>query len=280
MSRTAAPRCELLIAAGDLDGAICFADEQLPEAGSSISAARMGACVRGKVSSWRGDPAAAVRHFERAASYADQRALADPGVRDRLDPLLAEAYVTVGRPDEARRISAWLREVGERLGRRALAGDAHRIDALIQAEAGDLDAAAESARAAVTQHGSSPLRVELARSLLALGRIERRRKARKQARDALIRARELAAQIGHRPLRAQIERELPLVAAAQSGTDLTAAERRVAELVAAGATNRDAAAELFVSVRTVEAHVASIYRKLGVRTRAQLARRLSGTSGR
>lgn len=251
-----------------------------PKPGSSISAARMGACVRGKVSSWRGDPAAAVRHFERAASYADQRALADPGVRDRLDPLLAEAYVTVGRPDEARRISAWLREVGERLGRRALAGDAHRIDALIQAEAGDLDAAAESARAAVTQHGSSPLRVELARSLLALGRIERRRKARKQARDALIRARELAAQIGHRPLRAQIERELPLVAAARSGTDLTAAERRVAELVAAGATNRDAAAELFVSVRTVEAHVASIYRKLGVRTRAQLARRLSGTSGR
>jgi DNA-binding NarL/FixJ family response regulator len=116
--------------------------------------------------------------------------------------------------------------------------------------------------------------VELARSLLALGRIERRRKARKQSREALIRARELAAAAGHRPLLAQIEHELPRSAAARSGTELTLTEQRVAALIAAGATNRDAAAELFVSVRTVETHVASIYRKLGVRTRAELARKL------
>ena len=82
--------------------------------------------------------------------------------------------------------------------------------------------------------------------------------------------------MGHRPLLAQIEREMPLVAAARAGNELTAAERRVAGLVAAGASNRDAAAALFVSVRTVETHVASIYRKPGVRTRAELARALSG----
>ena len=46
---------------------------------------------------------------------------------------------------------------------------------------------------------------------------------------------------------------------------------------APGATNRDAAAALFVSVRTVETHVASSYRKLGVRTRAELARRRAGS---
>ena len=80
--------------------------------------------------------------------------------------------------------------------------------------------------------------------------------------------------MGHRPLLAEIERELPRVAAARSGTELTATEQRVADLIAAGATNRDAAAALFVSVRTIETHVASIYRKLGVRTRAELARRL------
>ena len=172
------------------------------------------------------------------------------------------------------RISAWLREVGGRLGRPALTGDAHRIDALVAAAAGDLDAAAQSARAAVTAHGSSPLRPELARSLLVLGRIERRRKARKQSRDALLRAHELAAEMGHHPLLAEIRRELPRVAAERSGAELTATERRVADLIAAGATNRDAAAALFVSVRTIETHVASIYRKLGVRTRAELARRL------
>ena len=87
-------------------------------------------------------------------------------------------------------------------------------------------------------------------------------------------AREMAAEMGHRPLLAEIERELPRVAG-RAGAELTATERRVAGLIAAGATNRDAAAALFVSVRTVETHVASIYRKLGVRTRAELARRIA-----
>jgi DNA-binding CsgD family transcriptional regulator len=270
------PRCELLIAEGDLDGALRIADEQLPDREDTPVAVRyMGACVRGKVSAWRGDLPAVVRHFELAARYADLAEWTDPAVRDRLDAALAEAYVALGRTGDATRISAWLREAGGRLGRPSLTANADRIDALVQAQAGDMDAAAEGARAAVAGHGSSPLRVELARSLLALGRIERRRKARKQSREALVQARELAAAIGHQPLLAEIEQELPRITAARSGTELTATEQRVAGLVASGATNRDAAAELFVSVRTVETHVASIYRKLGVRTRAELARRLS-----
>jgi DNA-binding CsgD family transcriptional regulator len=270
------PRCELLIAAGDLDGALRLADEQLPDQEDTAVAARyMGACVRGKVGAWRGDLPAVVRHFELAARCADVAEWTDPAVRDRLDAALAEAYIPLGRAGDATRISAWLREVGERLDRPALTGNADRIDALVQAEAGDLDAAAEWARAAVAAHGASPLRLELARSLLVLGRIERRRKARKQSREALSRARDLAAAMGHQPLLAEIGRELPRIAAARSGTRLTATEQRVADLIATGATNRDAAAELFVSVRTVETHVASIYRKLGVRTRAELARKLS-----
>ena len=82
--------------------------------------------------------------------------------------------------------------------------------------------------------------------------------------------------MGHRPLLARIEQEMPRVAAERSGSELTATEQRVADLIAAGATNRDAATALFVSVRTVETHVASIYRKLGVRSRAELTRRLAG----
>jgi len=117
--------------------------------------------------------------------------------------------------------------------------------------------------------------VEQARSLLVLGRIERRRKARGQARDALGRAETLALKIGHRPLLDQIRRELPRTAAARSGDGLTAAEQRVADQIAAGATSQEAAAALFISVRTVETHVASIYRKLGVRTRSEFRRALS-----
>jgi DNA-binding CsgD family transcriptional regulator len=85
--------------------------------------------------------------------------------------------------------------------------------------------------------------------------------------------------IHHQPLLAEIEQELPRVAAARAGSGLTPAEQRVADLIASGATNREAAAALFVSVRTVETHVASVYRKLGVRTRVELARRLSSHPG-
>ena len=280
------PRCRLLIAAGDLDGAVARADAHLPDdENSPVTTRFMGELIRGRVSAWRGEPAGVVEHLEQAASCAEQMDWADPGVRDHLDILLAEAYVAVGRLEEAQRISVWLREIGARLGRPALTGDAHRIDALAATQAGDLDAAVGSARAAVASHEASPLRVELARSLLVLGRIERRRRARKQSRAALSQARELAAEMGHRPLLAEIEQELPRIAAARSGNELTATEQRVADLLAAGATNRDAAAELFVSVRTVETHVASIYRKLGVHTRADLARKLAsapaeGTSRR
>ena len=271
------PRTQLLIAAGDLDGAVGLVDRHLSDR-SRAAAAFIGALTRGRVSAWRDDAAGAARHLERAAQHADELEFADPAVRQWLDPDLAEAYVAEGRRGDALRISAWLRDVGERLRRPALTGTASRIEALAAAQAGDLDAAAESARAAVAAHETAPLRVELARSLLALGQIERRRKARKQSRSALAGARDLATKIGHKPLQARIERELLRVAATRAGDELTLTEQRVAGLIAAGATNRDAAAALFVSVRTVETHVAAIYRKLGVRNRAELARRLSGTS--
>jgi len=58
------------------------------------------------------------------------------------------------------------------------------------------------------------------------------------------------------------------------GDVLSASERRVAEAVAAGATNREAATSLFLSVKTVEFHLRNIYRKLGVRSRTELARSL------
>jgi DNA-binding CsgD family transcriptional regulator len=169
-----------------------------------------------------------------------------------------------GRVPGAQPISARLREAGQRLHRPVLTGNASRIDALAAALDGDLDAAATAARAAVAAHETMPMRPELARSLLVLGQVERRRRARRESREVLTRAHDLARALGHQPLLALIGRELRRVAGARSGTELTATERRVAELIVSGATNRDAAAALFVSVRTVETHESSIYRKLGV----------------
>ena len=61
-----------------------------------------------------------------------------------------------------------------------------------------------------------------------------------------------------------------------SGDGLTEGERRIAELVAAGKSNKETAAALFLSVHTVEGALKRVYRKLGVRSRTELSRRLSG----
>jgi DNA-binding CsgD family transcriptional regulator len=275
------PQCELLIGQGELDEAVRLADSHMPDDDSVPTVDRFaGASVRGKVSAWRGDLDGAVHHLRRAAMHADEMEWRDPGLRDRVDVELAETYAALGLVEDAAQIALSLRELGSLLSRAALTGDACRIDALVLAQQGDLDAAADAARAAVAAHGDSPLRVAHARSLLVLGRIERRRKARRESRSSLQHALRLATGCGHRPLIEQVEQEMPRVAATRSGSELTATERRVADLIGSGATNRDVAAVLFVSVRTVETHVASIYRKLGLHTRAELIRHFSGASTR
>jgi ATP/maltotriose-dependent transcriptional regulator MalT len=272
------PRCKLLIAEGELEAARQLAAEHLPGDSPQLFTRFMAACLLGEVSWWAGDCDATIAHLELARRYAEEYGWTDPGVRRRIDQLLAEAYVVAGATDEASRIAASLRDLGARMNRPTLTGDASRIDALVAAAQGDLDAAVACARAAVAAHEASPLAAELPRSLLVLGRVERRRKARAECRAALERARDLAARIGHQPLLAQVTAELPRATAARSaqpGSTLTEAEQRVAAQIAAGATSREAAARLYVSVRTIDTHIASIYRKLGITTRSELRRTLA-----
>src|SRR5215831_11136752 len=120
-TRRPGPRSQLLIASGDLDGAVSLADEQLTDR-HGTAAAFIRALIRGRATAWRVDAAAAARHFEQAARYADELGYADPAVRQRVDSVLAEAYVAEGRPEAALRISAWLRDIGERQGRPAWTG--------------------------------------------------------------------------------------------------------------------------------------------------------------
>ncbi len=86
--------------------------------------------------------------------------------------------------------------------------------------------------------------------------------------------------LGARPWVEQVEREMsasglrPARAPARVGTDLTPQEQAVAHLVGRGLTNREAAAELVVSAKTVEHHLSRVYAKLGVRSRTELVRRL------
>ena len=129
-------------------------------------------------------------------------------------------------------------------------------------------AASAAADEAVRQHDRLPLPFELGRTLLVKGTVQRRAKRKREARDTLTQALEI---FEGSVLRAWAERtraELARIGGrAPSSVDLTPTEARVAELVAAGGTNREVADALFVSVHTIEANLKRIYRKLGIRSR-------------
>jgi DNA-binding NarL/FixJ family response regulator len=125
-------------------------------------------------------------------------------------------------------------------------------------------------------HDELPQPFDRARTLLALGTVQRRAKQRAEARRTLDSAlsvfEELEAAVWAERARAEIARLGGR--RARDRDELTATERRIAELAADGRSNREIAGELFVSERTVEANLTRAYRKLGVRSRTELARRL------
>jgi DNA-binding CsgD family transcriptional regulator len=139
---------------------------------------------------------------------------------------------------------------------------------------------------AVEALSGSPAKLEHAKARTELGAALRRAGQRVKAREHLRRAVELASICGAAPLTARAETELLATGArprrvALSGVEsLTPSERRVADLAAQGPTNREIAQTLFVTPRTVEVHLTSIFRKLGISSRSQLATALADRSGR
>jgi DNA-binding CsgD family transcriptional regulator len=135
---------------------------------------------------------------------------------------------------------------------------------------------------------TSQARVELARALADHGAALRRTGQRTMARAALERALDIAHHCGARKIADVAREELVAVGAkprreAITGRDaLTASELRVARLAVAGATNREIAQALFITTKTVSAHLSRVYRKLGINRRSQLAKALSSSipSGR
>ena len=107
-----------------------------------------------------------------------------------------------------------------------------------------------------------------------LGRVLRRAQRRSAAaamlEHALARFEELGARLWAERAREELAR---IGGRAPSSDDLTPTEQRIADRVAAGMTNREVAANLFVTPKTVESALTRIYRKLGVRSRTELARR-------
>jgi DNA-binding CsgD family transcriptional regulator len=188
-----------------------------------------------------------------------------------------EALVELGRSDEAEALLDWLEERANALDRASALASAARCRALLAAASGERDAARAAFERALAEHGRGTIPFERARTLLAFGAMRRRWKekaaARKLIGDALAVFEELGAALWAAKARAELA---SIGGRAPSSDELTPAEERVAALVAEGHTNREVAAMLFVSDRTVEFHLSRIYRKLGVRSRAELTRHIHG----
>jgi DNA-binding CsgD family transcriptional regulator len=187
-----------------------------------------------------------------------------------------EALVALGLLEEAERTIAFVEEKGRPTRRAWHEAIAHRGRALLAGAEGDFERAREHVDRSLRAHGRLPQPFELARTRLVQGQIERRAKRRGLARDSITSALQLFDQLGAARWAEKAAAELARIPGRPRGTgELTETERRVAELVADGLSNKQVAARLFVTVRAVEANLSRIYAKLGVRSRTELARRLS-----
>jgi DNA-binding CsgD family transcriptional regulator len=218
-----------------------------------------------------GRPADADAYLSRALELKEAMGVREPAYF-RIVPDEVEALAALGRLDEAEALLAPFEEAGRSLDRAWAMATGARCRALVLAARGDLLGASAAADEAVRHHDRLPLPFELGRTLLVRGAVQRRDKRKREARDTLTKALEVFDGLGAALWSERTRAELARIGGrAASSLTLTPTEARVAELVAAGGTNREVADALFVSVHTVEANLKRIYRKLGIRSRTELA---------
>ena len=182
--------------------------------------------------------------------------------------------MALGRLEEAEALIGAMETNGARLDRPWTLAIGARGRAMWLAATGDLAGAEDAVLRAMEEHDRLPMPFERARTQLLLGQIQRRRRRRKAADATLTEALEAFNRIGTLLWSQRARAELDRVGSA-SGEEsgLTPAEHRVAERAASGMSNKEIAAELFVAPKTVEMNLSSVYRKLGIRSRTQLATR-------
>ncbi|MDI6099936.1 AAA family ATPase [Actinoplanes sp. NEAU-A12] len=216
-----------------------------------------------------GDTRAGVATLRQLRDLEAEAGSADPMiVRWRAD--LAAALAALGEHGEAADTLALARSAAEKLGSTpALSGYLDRAAAIVNSESGQADAAADLANAAARHFERLGQPVEQAHALLVAAGAERRRRRYAAARQAIAEALSLFRTAEAHPWALEAKRAL----ARTEGTPdqgLTSTELRIAGMVRDGASNREIATRLYLSVKTVEATLTRVYRKLGVRSRTQL----------
>jgi DNA-binding CsgD family transcriptional regulator len=225
-----------------------------------------------EVSTGRADEAVTV--LAPLVEFARTEQIREPGLtRYVIDQV--EALIELARVDEAAELLDWYEANAQRLARRSALAASWRCRGLLAAAAGRIDDALDAFGRALAEHDMVPVPIDRARTLLAFGATLRRAKRKADARRALEEAAAAFESLGAAAYAARARSELERIGGRPpSKGRLTATERQIAELVAEGRSNKEVAATLFVSVKTVEANLSRTYAKLGIRSRTGLARHL------
>lgn len=228
------------------------------------------AALRGILLSRSGDAPAAIRHLEDALRTAEGLGIREPGRRLWLDVDLARAHLQNGDVDRAQSVATSLRGIADRTGRALPRLQARRVEAWLEAEGGSPRSLVASTLALVAAAETMEWVPERARLITEALRMLRdipldnaqRSRIAHTARGALA---VLEDGVARRELSTELSRwERSKLSA------LTPSERRVAELIAQGLTNRLAGEALHLSPRTIESHLRNAFIKLGVSNRTQL----------
>jgi DNA-binding CsgD family transcriptional regulator len=261
-------------------GRLAEAREHLARTSATVergveSMVTMAGWARGHVELSAGNYDQVMATLEPTGRFTLECGLEEPGVAPWAQDL-AEAYLRVGRVRDGEEILEILERQAERTGRVLAHAAAARCRGLLAGEA-EFEA---HFRRALSWHERVPCPFERARTELCFGerlrRARRRSEAREPLRAALARFESLEATpwIDRTTAELRATGERARRRRPETADRLTPQELQVAQLITEGATNREAAAALFVTPKTIETHLNHVYRKLGVRSRVELVQKL------
>jgi DNA-binding CsgD family transcriptional regulator len=261
---------------GDVEGARADAARGLHDAEAQRDWIFAAQCrwVLGQVELSVDDPQAALRWLEPVADMFDRTGVGDPGCYP-FTPDLIEAWAAVGRLDDAADRLAWLQDAARRLDHPWARIAGGRAEAVLRMAQRDPARAIDAVARVIPEARERTLPMELGRCLLVLGTAQRKARQRREAASSLDEAISIFGRLAAARWRELAEAQRARLTAVGDDS-LTPTEQRVAELATAGHSNVEIAGALFISVKTVEANLTRIYRKLGLRGRVDLTRHSRG----